>query len=81
MKFNCSCCAVLTACALLVSACESTDMFGDIGANNDMTRAQELSRENRPMPKATELPPGLGEDLPTAEVPASMPASMATSSP
>ena len=36
----------------------------DIGIENDITDAQEKSRWNRPIPAATEMPPGLGEDLP-----------------
>jgi hypothetical protein len=38
----------------------------DIGYNDDMIKKQELGRMNRAIPKATELPPGLGEDLPDA---------------
>ncbi|MCL2646445.1 MAG: hypothetical protein FWD61_05490 [Phycisphaerales bacterium] len=36
----------------------------DVGFANDMVEQQELSRVNRGIPSATELPPGIGEDLP-----------------
>jgi len=84
MTLKNSCWVVLAVFASVMSGCDSTNsMFGEIGTGNDMTRAQELSRENRGLPKATEMPPGLGEDLPmTAEVPATMPANgMVKSSP
>jgi len=40
--------------------------WGDIGNPNDMADSQELSLQHRPILKATEMPPGLGEDLPMA---------------
>jgi len=36
----------------------------DLGYANDMLDQQELGRTNRGIPDATELPPGIGEDLP-----------------
>jgi len=38
--------------------------WSDIGSPDDMTAKQAESRANRGIPKATEMPPGLGEDLP-----------------
>ncbi len=37
----------------------------DFGTPNDVTDAQEKMRQNRGVPNPTELPPGLGDDLPT----------------
>lgn len=51
------CWVVIGTMAALLAGC-------DIGKGNDITDAQDLSRMNRPIPRATEMPPGLGEDLP-----------------
>lgn len=36
----------------------------EAGAPNDVADLHELQRLERPMPRATDLPPGLSEDLP-----------------
>jgi hypothetical protein len=52
---------VVLGCLLAaIPGCDLTD----IGSPNDMAKRQELMRQNRSIPSATEMPPGLGEDLP-----------------
>ncbi|MCL2639401.1 MAG: hypothetical protein FWD53_01000 [Phycisphaerales bacterium] len=56
------CWAVLGWMVAMLSGCE-------LGYANDMLDEQELSRANRGIPTATELPPGIGEDLPSSPTP------------
>lgn len=44
--------------ALVIGGC------GGTGMPNDAYRHQEEARLNKPLPSPTELPPGLGPDLP-----------------
>jgi hypothetical protein len=53
-------CGVLAVLLLAVAGCN------DLGQPNDVTHAQEEMRMNRGVPDPTELPPGLGDDLPSA---------------
>jgi len=55
------CWVVLGSLAAMLPGCE----WSDIGAANDMTSRQQQMREQRAIPDATQMPPGLGEDLPT----------------
>lgn len=54
--------------ALLLVALAPLAVAGcfDFGTNNDVIDAQEQSRLHRGIPGPTELPPGLGDDLPAA---------------
>lgn len=56
---------VLGAAVLLLTGCD----WSDIGYSNDMVHQQEQMRENRSIPTASEMPPGLGEDLPIQQAP------------
>ena len=56
MIFSFFCWAGLGLLVATLSGC-------DIGFADDMAKRQELSRINRGMPAATDLPPGIGEDL------------------
>lgn len=62
------CWVVLACLTMAVAGCASQDSpfmsWSDIGSPDDMTAKQAESRANRGIPKATEMPPGLGEDLP-----------------
>ena len=58
--------AVLCGLVLAISGCN------DAGMANDVTDLQEQGRLNQPVPGPTELPPGLGDDLPAP--PATQPA-------
>jgi hypothetical protein len=51
-------CGFLAVLPLAVAGCN------DLGSPDDVTNAQEQSRMNRGIPAPTELPPGLGDDLP-----------------
>jgi hypothetical protein len=58
---------VVAAAAMALGGCQNSDSnnsWFDIGSPNDMTSRQRESRDFQPIPKATEMPPGLGEDLP-----------------
>lgn len=61
-------CWVVLGCLMAgLAGCEADSpamSWSDIGSPNDMTAKQAESRANRAIPKATEMPPGLGEDLP-----------------
>jgi len=52
--------ALLLLAPLTLAGCGATDFTQP----NDAYDAQQFARENRGIPKATEMPPGLGEDLP-----------------
>jgi hypothetical protein len=69
-------CVVL--CGIL-AGCQSELQWGDIGEANDMTNRQEQMRANQAIPGPTQMPPGLGEDLPMpdqAAPPAAQPVSL-----
>jgi hypothetical protein len=53
-------CGFLAVLPLAVAGCD------DLGKPDDITNAQEKARLNQGVPTATELPPGLGDDLPAA---------------
>jgi hypothetical protein len=58
---------VLGCLGAALAGCESDSSlmsWSDIGSPDDMTAKQAESRANRGIPKASEMPPGLGEDLP-----------------
>ena len=60
---------VLGCFAASIAGCTSQQKdeltaWSDIGSANDMAAKQAEARVNRGIPKATEMPPGLGEDLP-----------------
>ena len=56
---------VLGGLLLSLAGCQ----WGDIGYADDMASRQEQMRQNRSIPTATEMPPGLGEDLPMNQPP------------
>jgi hypothetical protein len=62
------CWVVLACLAFAIPGCEMQDSplmsWSDIGSPDDVTARQAKSRANRGIPQATEMPPGLGEDLP-----------------
>ena len=55
------CWVVLGALAATLSGCQ----WSDIGSADDIASRQREMREQRAIPDATQMPPGLGEDLPT----------------
>jgi hypothetical protein len=68
------CWVVLVCLSAAIAGCASQDSpfmaWSDIGRPDDMAMKQSESRANRGIPKATEMPPGLGEDLPLQQQPA-----------
>ena len=58
------CVIVLAGFLAALGGCEIANEYLDLPYANDAIKAQEASRMNRGIPSATELPPGLGEDLP-----------------
>jgi hypothetical protein len=61
------CWVVLGCLGAALTGCSSDSpmmSWSDIGSPDDMAAKQAESRANRAIPKATEMPPGLGEDLP-----------------
>ena len=59
MNMRILCCGVLGVVIPGLVGC-------DMNYADDTVEKQELGRMNRGIPAATELPPGLGEDLPAA---------------
>jgi hypothetical protein len=52
---------LLAAAPLVMVGCDGT------GLPNDVADQQEKARLNRPIPAATDLPPGLSNDLPATQ--------------
>jgi hypothetical protein len=65
---NFALCMLLLA-ATVLAGCGATDFTEP----DDSIKAQELARQNRAAPGPTELPPGLGPDLPPPPQPATAP--------
>jgi hypothetical protein len=66
------CWVVLGCLGAALAGCASDSPFmgwSDIGSPDDMAAKQAESRANRAIPRATEMPPGLGEDLPLPPAP------------
>jgi hypothetical protein len=64
---------VRSVCGVLLGLSVGLAGCSDLGAPDDVTNAQEKMRENRGVPDPTQLPPGLGDDLPPPVTPTQPP--------